>query len=242
MAHVVLNHLVIGQGEVGRALASVLGTGYAGCVYVRDVEATEFVPARVDVLHICYPWHDDFVATTHAYQHTYKPFMTVIHSTVKPGTSDQCGAVYSPVIGQHPYLADAMCRVRKVVGTSIDDEYELVAAFFAKCGVGTVRFSSALAAELAKVLCTTQYGLDILVCKHIAALCETHGVPFREVYESWTAIYNNGYADMNLRKFMRPVLSPMPGPIGGHCVVPNCDLFDDKLTRLVKSWNAEFST
>src|SRR5258708_3390434 len=80
-------------------------------------------------MHLCFPFtrQDDFVAIALSYIERFKPELTIINSTVVPGTSRmiaQRAAVpiaYSPVRGKHVRLAQDMLKNRKfVAGTDAE--------------------------------------------------------------------------------------------------------------------------
>ena len=111
--------LILGTGEIGTSLARVLSRAHV--VYGKDKEGEikffDFgspVPATSkndtwDVLNICYPPSKDFVKITKVYIAQYKPKVTIIHSTVAPGTTIKCGpnVVHSPIHGKHPDISKA---------------------------------------------------------------------------------------------------------------------------------------
>src|SRR5258708_17727851 len=79
--------IVVGQGEIGKPLRNILGRTYR-CIGI-DIEPLEVVDP-CSAMHICYPYQvPDFVATTAAYIGKYKPQLTIINSTVVPGTTRQ---------------------------------------------------------------------------------------------------------------------------------------------------------
>src|SRR6267378_1366386 len=105
--------LVVGLGEVGSALSQVLKN--AGRVLEHDIERREF-DEPIGVMHLCFPFtrQDDFVDTALSYIERFKPELTIINSTVVPGTSRliaEKAAVpiaYSPVRGKHVRMAQDM--------------------------------------------------------------------------------------------------------------------------------------
>lgn len=232
--------LIIGAGEIGQSLFNVLKDYYK--VSIRDIEDPRYTD-EFPVVNICYPYSDNFDAITRGYIERYKPQLTIIHSTVKPGTTRQLGqgVVHSPVNGRHPNLAESLRTFTKVIGSVRLDDAERAEMFLSKARIPICRFSSPEASELAKIMCTTAYGMSIIVEKEIHAACEKWGLPFDEVYTMWTKQYDSGYARMNEGQFIRPVLDHVPGPIGGHCVLPNCELVDNWLTRAVKERNAAYN-
>ena len=87
-------NLVIGMGEVGKAIQQILGC---------DSINSNFDNLKdYDTIHICFPYSDEFIEQVKSYQETYKPSLTIVHSTVPVGTCKKLGAVHSPIRGIHP--------------------------------------------------------------------------------------------------------------------------------------------
>lgn len=221
-----MRHLVIGAGEVGTAIASIFNC---------DTVDKEEKPKRgtFDILHICIPYSEKFIDIVKEYQFYYIPKYTVIHSTVKPGTSKELGAIHSPVIGIHPYLETGIRTFTKFLGGERASE---VADEFRRHGIKVYLFDKAETSELMKVLDTTFYSLCIEYTKHVKEQCDELGVPF----EAWTVYNNNyniGYEKMGYPEYTRPNLVPIMGPQGGHCTRNNCDLLDTAFTYFIKEIN-----
>jgi hypothetical protein len=195
-----------------------------------------------DVLNICFPYSDSFVRHVRDYQKRFHPKCTIINSTVKVGTTRQIGGaiVHSPVNGRHPHLADSIRAFTKPIGALKGEHADMVAQFFLEAGVCTTIFDSPESTELAKVLCTAQFGWHLVLMKEIERICREQCVPFDEVYSEWNRLYNAGYHSLNQDRFARPLLEPSSGPIGGHCVIPNCDLLPDFITETIKARNERY--
>ena len=85
-----MTDLIIGYGEVGRALEEILKERYE--VVIHDPEKGSVAPEgkKYDWMHITVPYTDLFVKTVNAYMKEFRPEHTVIHSTVVVGTTRQC--------------------------------------------------------------------------------------------------------------------------------------------------------
>jgi len=186
-------------------------------------------------MHICFPYSSTFVHDVGEYQRRYGPEITVIHSTVPVGTSRQCGAVHSPVIGIHPNLEQSLATFTKFVAGAQASE---VAKHLMRCGIRCYVMADQETTELLKLLSTTFYGLCIEWTKHVKEMCNEVGAPF-EAFTLWTQAYNQGYQQMGHPEFTRPMLVPMEGRIGGHCVLPNLELLPggDPFVELIKGRN-----
>jgi len=224
--------LILGKGEVGQALYEVLEP-------YNEIAIFDINPPPIDVvdiLHICFPYSDKFVDEVKRYKAKYKPKLTVIHSTVPVGTSALCEATHSPIRGNHAYMADSIRQFVKFVGGK---DADAVAEHFNRAGLRVQVCRRSETTELAKLLCTTFYGVCIEYTKAAEKACEAEGVPFAEAWTRWQETYNDGYERMGRPEFRRPILAPIQGAIGGHCVLPNAELFDFPFGNLVKMLNRE---
>ena len=75
--------LVVGLGEVGRPLLEILHEAHDAAG--RDIEDHPF--EDVEILHLCFPYSPDFVASAARYISLYEPRVAVVNSTVVPGTT-----------------------------------------------------------------------------------------------------------------------------------------------------------
>lgn len=228
-------HLVIGAGEVGQAIYEVLKGHYKADI--RDVE--DGLKGPYDVLHIAYPPVLGFVDITKRYIKKYKSELVIVHSTVPVGTTSKIGknAVHSPIRGIHPHLAEG---IKTFVKYFAGEKAEEASAYFKKIRVPVKTFKKPETTELAKILDTTYYGWNIIFAKEVARICEEEGLDFDDVYTTPNKDYNEGYMKLGKENVVRPVLKATPGKIGGHCVVPNCDLLDDWLTKVIKERNEQY--
>lgn len=228
-----MNHLVIGNGEVGKAVASVLSIAHE--VTTRDLDPVPG-PDVVGTLHIAFPWSKGFEKAVREYQEEYRPALTVIHSTVPVGTSRKLDAVHSPVTGKHPNLAPSVMTFTKFFG---GPDADLAAHDFMECGVKTLVVPHQETTEAGKLWATLQYGLMIAIQKEAYLFCREHGADPEIAYAEFNRAYNDGYRAMG-EPFMLPILRDMPGPIGGHCVIPNLDLTPTRLADLLRDMNEEW--
>jgi len=213
-----MKHLVIGLGEVGAAIQSILQCdGYD----VRDGLPSE---DQYDVLHICFPFSEAFVGSTKAYILEFKPTLVIVHSSVPVGTCDAEGWVHSPVRGVHPNLKQGILTFVKYFGGT---NAVTASRIFSALDIPTEVTPKAATTEALKLWDTTQYGLMIMIQKMIKAYCTHHGVDFDLIYTDANHTYSIGYEQLNRPEVARPYLKFMPGPIGGHCVIPNANILVD---------------
>lgn len=211
-------HLVIGMGEIGTGLSEVLRCD--------GIDINDQVP-KADIIHICFPYSDQFIELVQKYQHDTEASLIIIHSTVPVGTTSKCGegAVHSPVRGKHPHLAEGIKTFVKFFGGGRAEE---VAAYFSTLGVETVTTEKPENTEAMKLWDTEIYREAILLNKRIYQYCEENGLDFDIVYTLANKTYNDGYAKLGHPEFTKYVLKYIDGPIGGHCLEPNHKLLNKK--------------
>lgn len=115
--------VVIGLGEIGRPLLEIVGRCHEALGV--DLSPVDF-SGECKVMHVCYPFDiPDFVVETVKYIQRFQPRLTIINSTVAPGTTrkihELAGApiVHSPVRGKHAKIVDELLHYTKFIG-SID--------------------------------------------------------------------------------------------------------------------------
>lgn len=228
-------HLIIGAGEAGRSLYNVLKGHYR--VYIRDKNNGK--NGIFEVLHIAYPPRRDFISATKRYIKIYKPKLVIIHSTTPVGATRKIApfAVHSPIRGVHPRLERGIKTFVKYFGGR---DARKAAQYFSQIGIKTKIFKKPEATELSKILDTTYYSWNIVFVKEAKRICDKLKLDFDEVYTMSNQDYNEGYRKLGMAHVARPVLKPMPGKIGGHCLIPNCDLLNDWLTETIKKRNQEY--
>jgi UDP-N-acetyl-D-mannosaminuronate dehydrogenase len=173
----------------------------------------------VEVMHICYPFQiKDFIGETARYIEFFKPALTIINSTVAPGTTRAIAqrtgtdVVNSPVRGKHVRMAEELLHYTKFVGAIDRAAAERAARHFESLGMKTKILSSPEATELAKLTETTYFGLIIAWAQEIERYCDQLGQDYNEVVSFYEEI-----------RFLPPV-KYFPGVIGGHCVMPNIEI------------------
>ena len=234
-----LNHLIVGYGEVGRGLAEVLKQ--KGKVWILDpykgLKHNNNWPKKFYTIHICIPFNNNFSKAVKDIKKKYGHEILIIHSTVPVGTSNKLGAVYSPIRGDHPNLVRGIKIFVKYVGGK---NSQVVARLFKKYGIKTKILKNTKDAEALKLWDTTQYGWMIILNKEIWNWCKKNKVDFDAVYRDANETYNIGYLKLGRKNVVRPNLKYTPGPIGGHCVIPNCDLLNSSVSKLIKNINKKY--
>ena len=226
-------HLVIGLGEVGKAVKIVLAKKYSVDGIDRN---SPKLSGRYDVLHICFPYSKKFNSMVTAYKKKYgtQNCLVIIHSTVPVGTTTKAKAVHSPIRGIHPFLAEGVKTFTKYCGGARADE---AAEIFSALGIKTKTTPKAENTEALKLWDTTIYGWNILIEKEIHDFCKTHGLDFSLVYTDANQSYNRGYAALGHPEFKKFILKHMDGKIGGHCIIPNCQLLGTEIPKFILKQN-----
>ena len=100
-----------------------------------------------------------------------------------------------------------------------------------KCGIRTKQVSEPVTLELSKIVCdTSYYGWLINYSQISKMITDRYNVDYDEMWS---------FADeIQKRLGNRPKM--FPGFIGGHCVIPNLKLINDKKLNQIDSLNELF--
>lgn len=234
--------LVVGLGEVGRPLLDLVKESREFDVYGFDSDKAKMrtvkqgpLPENFDVIHICLPCsdRDKFVTIVRNYIDRFRPSLTIINSTVPPGTtmniwrsSNEKQVAYSPIRGVHKgddYMKWEIKRWTKYVGGATKEAGESAREHFEQVGLETKVLAGATEAELAKLFETT-YRAWMITCYQEMHRISAH---FKADFDDAVDFLE----DTHRVRLDRPVM--FPGEIGGHCLIPNTEL-------LLKSYDSEF--
>lgn len=227
-----MNIGILGLGEVGSAMKQLCEQKHQ--VFGRTRHNDELSAKKIDILHICIPYSNEFEKVVVIAIKELEPKLVIIDSTVKPGTTQSIykktntSLVHAPINGIHPNLYKYLKEFVKPLGATSEDAYQQAKTHFEELGVKTTKFDTPLETELAKVMCTTYYAWNILYEKWLHYTAAKNHANFDQVYTQWNTFYNEGYSTSkpNVR---RPILTHMPGPIGGHCLLPNLTILKEWL-------------
>ncbi|MCX8153882.1 MAG: GDP-mannose dehydrogenase [Candidatus Bathyarchaeota archaeon] len=234
--------LIVGLGEVGRALYEIIKESGKFDVYgfdlcedkMRIVTGGVELPDTFDVMHICYPCVDVkiFVTATLDYMKKFNPKLTIIDSTVTPGTTQKIYeytkslVAHSPIRGMHKNLETMKNDIRfwsKYVGGTTQKAAELTRKHFEQVGLKVKVLRGPVETELAKLFETTYRAWMIACFQEMHRISRHFGADFNEVVDM--------IEDIHRVHFNKPL--HYPGVIGGHCLIPNTEL-------LLKVWNSDF--
>jgi hypothetical protein len=156
-----MNHLIIGQGEVGQSLQKIFECD------IHDIHPIE--NKSYDIIHITFPYSKKFNKYVRFYQKKYSAKYTVIHSTVPLGTSKKLKSAHSPVTGVHPYLEESIKTFTKFIGGENSD---ILSKEFIKYGIPAISNPNSNNTEAGKLYNLLTYGINILIEKEIYSFCK----------------------------------------------------------------------
>ena len=209
--------LVVGLGEVGGALAEVLER--TGPILKHDLEPRDFSDP-VKVMHLCVPFtsRDQFEKIALSYTERFQPALTIINSTVLPGTTRAIARhsgrpiAYSPVRGKHARMVLDLLRYKKFVASSDPETARRAQEHFRQAAIQTERMEQPETLELAKLAETTYFGVLIAFAQELNRYAGAAGANYDQAVRFFDEI-----------DFL-PRARYFPGFIGGHCVIPNINL------------------
>lgn len=215
---------ILGNGEVGSAIAQFYKNPR-----IKDLNRDDNL-INVDILHVCIPYNDHFLGIVAEEIKKIKPKLTIVHSTVVPGTTKELAlkvpgmVVHSPIRGLHPNLYKGIKTFIKYIGSDNKKAGVEANKHLGRLGIKTKVFDSSMSTEVGKLLDTTYYGLLIAWHGEKKKLCDTLGVDFNQAVTDFNKTYNDGYKKLGMSHVVRPILYPPDGYIGGHCITPNAKL------------------
>jgi len=215
---------ILGYGEIGKAIAKFYKNPL-----IKDLNRDDGLQG-VEVLHICIPWLDNFVEIVSKEIKEAKPKITIIHSTVAPGTTKLLASkfngavVHSPVRGVHPDLHKGIKTFVKYIGADDKKAGEMAKKHLESLGINPKLFFPSITTELGKILDTTYYGICIAWHGEMKEICDKFGVDFEQVVTEFNKTYNEGYTKLGKKNVVRPVLYPPQGGRPKHCIVPNATI------------------
>jgi UDP-N-acetyl-D-mannosaminuronate dehydrogenase len=235
--------LIIGLGEIGHTLFALYTAAKEKfAVYGLDIDAQKMsalsqskdnVPAKVDTLQVCLPCGvpEKFASIVKSYVDQYNPKLTILNSTVPPGTTLKvaaecnCLVAHSPARGVHisdEHMVWEMKRWTKYVGGATLSASKAAKAHFEKLGLKVKALKSCRETELAKLFETTYRAWMIACFQEMHRISRAFDADFDEAVDF--------LEDTHKERFDRPVM--FPGVIGGHCLIPNTEL-------LLKSYDSD---
>ena len=138
--------LVVGLGEVGGALATVLER--TAPILKLDIEPQDF-GEPIEVMHLCVPFtgKSRFEEIALSYIERFKPALTIVNSTVLPGTTRTIAQRCAPSgrlqsgAGKRVRMAQDLLHYRKFVAASEPETARLAEEHLQQAGMQTHRVS-----------------------------------------------------------------------------------------------------
>ena len=126
---------ILGYGEVGQAIAKFYGSAGSPQAKIKDLNRDDGLKG-VEILHVCVPFNKKFIEVVSKEIKSIKPKLTIVHSTVAPGTTKKLIAktgnkmiVHSPIRGMHPHLYSGIKTFVKFIGAENKKAGEMAKKF-----------------------------------------------------------------------------------------------------------------
>ena len=237
--------MVAGIGEIGKPILKLLSkdnivVGFDLNPDLMDERKFErYQNLKTSFLHIAIPVTGKFINNVLKLCKKFQPECIVIHSTVKPGTTEELQGkltipvIYSATRGVHKRMIYDLKRYTKFFVISASAPRGKWASttyvkMMKQCGIKTKKMSKPETLELAKIICDTSYlGWLVNYAQLSNMIAIEHGVDYDEMWS---------FSD-EIQEFLGNRPKMFPGIIGGHCVIPNIDLIDNKSLNVVKKLN-----
>jgi len=214
--------LIVGKGEMGTPLLEIVRGVYPDAEWL-DV-APKMVQGKIGVMHICFPYSgtsDTFVDEVCRYIDKFKPELTLIESTVLPGTTGRIHTLaqqpicHSPVRGN---IADGfkwgLFTYTKFIGPVNPESAKMAEQYYRSLGFKTKVCRTPLETEFMKVIETSYYGVMIGWFQEVHRICEGF-----QLDEKTVVSFLESITEESGWKHLRPTF--YPGFISGRCVIPN---------------------
>ena len=237
--------VVAGIGEIGKPILKLLSkqnitVGFDLKPDLMNQRIFEkYKNLKTSFLHIAIPATSRFSKNVLKLSKKFQPECIVIHSTIRPGTTTELQAklpipvIYSATRGVHKRMIYDLKRYTKFFAISKHAPRDKWASsayvkMMKRCGIKTKKMSKPETLELAKIICDTSYlGWLVNYAQLSNMIAIKHGVDYTEMW---------GFSD-EIHRFLGNRPKMFPGFIGGHCVIPNIDLIDNKSLNAIKKLN-----
>lgn len=229
-------NVIAGLGEIGYPLFQLISSFEPTIGYDLNPKLQSRFTSKknsllpTSFLHIAIPFNKEFTKNIMSLTEKFLPQIIVIHSTVSPNTTQQLQSklpipiIYSPIRGVHKRMLFDLKRYTKFYSIETNaprSKWALLkySKFLKKCNIKAKKMSKPITLELAKIIVdTAYYGWLINYAQLSNIIARKHNVDYDEMWS---------FAD-EIHKFIGNRPKMFPGFIGGHCVIPNLSLIDDK--------------
>ena len=239
--------VVAGLGEIGLPIYKIISRNFS--VYGSAIDKKlipnnpkKFENYSVRFLHICIPYNKFFLPNVLKLNKRFLPESIVIHSTIKPKTTQNLQKklsipiIYSATRGVHKRMASDLKRYIKffALDNKIKNSVLMSKTYvnlMKKCGIKTKKLSNPITLELSKIICdTSYYGWLINYAQMSKMIAEKYDADYNEMWS---------FSD-EIHKFLGNRPKMFPGFIGGHCVIPNSQLIDEHSLDSINKINNMF--
>jgi hypothetical protein len=240
-----MNTLIVGRGEIGNSLYSILNKFYPTWCddIITDLQIMDKCPEQIDFLHICLRYTDKFKEIVTDKIKQFKPKFINICTTVPVGTCETFKhpyLVHSTTRGLHPNLVEGLRRIPKHIGGDLEAG-KVFSDYFSKAGIECVVHNRARTTELLHILNNVHYGINLIFANEASKLCREYGVDYID-YLAYTQTNNRGFDSLGHSSKVRPILTPPGDKIGGHCVVMSANLIPKEKRPVMIDYLAEYNT
>jgi len=238
-------NVVAGLGEIGNPILQLISKKTVSVGYdlnqklMNKKKFEHYSHLETSSLHICIPFTKNFIKNVRSLFKKFKPEYVIIHGTVSPYTTQKLQkdlpipVIYSATRGVHRRMLYDLKRYTKFYAIQSNVPRAKWAAkkyseLMKKCGIKTQKMSNPITLELAKIVVdTSYYGWLINYAQLSNLIAKKHNVNYDEMWS---------FAD-EIQKLIGNRPKMFPGFIGGHCVIPNLELIQDKKLNLIDEVN-----
>ena len=240
--------IVIGLGEIGRPIMGLLSKSKVVVGFDLNEKLMDFRKFKkyehleTSFIHVCIPFTNKFISHVKSLYGKFSPKCIVIHSTITPYTTKKLQSelpipiIYSATRGVHKRMISDMKKYTKFYALEKNAPKkkwasETYSRLLTKCGIKSKKMSEPITLELAKIVVdTSYYGWLINYAQLSNMIAKEHNVNYDEMWS---------FAD-EIHELLGNRPKMFPGYIGGHCVIPNLELINDKTLNLIKEINSDY--
>jgi len=242
-------YVVAGIGEIGKPILKLLAkdnvvVGFDLNPDLMDKRKFErYQKLKTSFLHIAIPITGKFINNVLNLCKKFQPECIVIHSTIKPGTTEKLQeklsipVIYSATRGIHKRMAYDLKRYTKFFVISANAPRGKWASSkyvqsMKRCGIKTKKMSKPETLELAKIICDTSYlGWLVNYAQLSNIIAIEHEVDYDEMWS---------FSD-EIQEFLGNRPKMYPSFIGGHCVIPNLNLINNETLNIINKMNNSYA-
>ena len=242
-------YVVAGIGEIGKPILKLLAkdnvvVGFDLNHDLMDKRKFErYQKLKTSFLHIAIPVTSKFTNNILNLYKKFQPECIVIHSTIKPGTTEKLQeklsipVIYSATRGIHKRMAYDLKRYTKFFVISANAPRGKWASSkyvqsMKRCGIKTKKMSKPETLELAKIICDTSYlGWLVNYAQLSNIIAIEHEVDYDEMWS---------FSD-EIQEFLGNRPKMYPSFIGGHCVIPNLNLINNETLNIINKMNNSYA-